>query len=114
MIATLRSLRLDPRKGAGVHSLKRPVGCSQCRNTGYSGRVGIYEILRVDDSLHNLIVERASSRDVRKKALQRGMRSLEESGWNLVKSGGTSLEEIFRVIEMESSVDDAEALPQDG
>ncbi len=114
MIATLRSLRLDPRKGAGVHSLKRPVGCSQCRNTGYSGRVGIYEILRVDDSLHNLIVERASSRDVRKKALQRGMRSLEESGWNLVKSGGTSLEDIFRVIEMESSVDDAEALPQDG
>lgn len=114
MVETLRSLRLNPIKGAGVTALKRPVGCSQCRNTGYSGRVGIYEILRVDDHLHDLIVERASSRDVRKKALEYGMRPLEESGWNLVKAGTTSLEEIFRVIEMDSSVEDAETLPIDG
>ena len=114
MVATLKGLRLDPIKGAGVTSLKRPVGCSQCRNTGYSGRVGIYEILRVDDNLHDLIVERESSRAIRKKALKHGMRPLEESGWNLVKEGTTSLEEIFRVIEMDSSVDDAETLPVDG
>jgi general secretion pathway protein E len=114
MIETLRSLRLNPIKGAGVTTLKRPKGCSQCRNTGYSGRVGIYEILRVDDHLHDLIVERASSRDVRKMALKHGMRPLEESGWNLVKEGVTSLEEIFRVIEMESSVEDVETLPVDG
>jgi len=111
---TLHNLRLDVTKGAGVTSLKRPAGCSQCRNTGYSGRVGIYEILRVDDSLHDLIVERASSREVRKKALLHGMRPLEESGWSLVKAGTTSLEEIFRVIEMESSMNDSETLPVDG
>lgn len=114
MTKTLRNLRLDPAKGIGVTSLKRPVGCSQCRNTGYSGRVGIYEILRVGDHLHDLIVEQASSRDVRKKALQHGMRPLEESGWNLVKSGATSLEEIFRVIEMDTSMDDSETIPVDG
>ena len=114
MLETMKALRLDPSKGAGVTSIKRPVGCSQCRNTGYSGRVGLYEILRVDDHLHDLIVERASSREVRKKALQHGMRPLEESGWNLVKQGVSSLEEIFRVIEMDSSVDDSETLPADG
>ena len=114
MVETLRGLRLEPIKGEGVTSLKRPTGCGQCRNTGYSGRVGIYEILRVDDHLHDLIVERASSRDVRKKALLHGMRPLEESGWNLVKEGVTSLEEIFRVIEIESSAEDAETLPVDG
>lgn len=111
---TLRSLRLDPLKGTGVTSIKKPVGCGQCRHTGYSGRVGIYEILRVDDHLHDLIVDRASSRDIRKKALLHGMRPLEESGWNLVKQGVTSLEEIFRVIEMNTSAEDAEILPADG
>lgn len=114
MTTTLRNLRLDPAKGIGVTSLKRPVGCSQCRNTGYSGRVGIYEILRVGDHLHDLIVEQASSREVRKKALQHGMRPLEESGWNLVKSGATSLEEIFRVIEMDTSMGASETIPLDG
>ncbi|MBH54447.1 MAG: secretion system protein E [Opitutaceae bacterium] len=114
MVETLQSLRLDPAKGAGVTTLKRPAGCSQCRNTGYSGRIGIYEILRVDDHLHDLIVERVSSRGVRKKALEHGMRPLEESGWILVKEGITSLEEVFRVIEMDSSAEDAEALPLDG
>lgn len=113
MLETLQSLRLDPSKGAGVTSLKRPAGCSQCRGTGYSGRVGIYEILRVDEHLHDLIVERASSRAVRKKALERGMRPLEESGWILVKEGITSLEEIFRVIEMDTSANNAETLPLD-
>ncbi len=114
MTTTLRHLRLDPAKGVGVTSLKRPVGCGQCRNTGYSGRVGIYEILRVGDHLHDLIVEQASSREVRKKALLHGMRPLEESGWNLVKSGATSLAEIFRVIEMDTSMDDSETIPMDG
>ena len=76
--------------------------------------MGIYEILRVDDHLHDLIVERESSRAIRRKALQHGMRPLEESGWNLVKEGITSLEEIFRVIEMDSSAQDAETLPADG
>ncbi|MDA9763853.1 GspE/PulE family protein [Opitutales bacterium] len=114
MLETMRALRLDPSKGRGVTTIQRPVGCSQCRNTGYSGRVGLYEILRVDDHLHELIVERASSREVRKKALQHGMRPLEESGWNLVKQGTSSLEEIYRVIEMDSSTDDVETLPADG
>ncbi|QXD23718.1 type II/IV secretion system protein [Opitutia bacterium ISCC 51] len=114
MLETMKALRLDPSKGRGVTTIQRPVGCSQCRNTGYSGRVGLYEILRVDDHLHDLIVERASSREVRKKALQYGMRPLEESGWNLVKQGVSSLEEIYRVIEMDSSTDDVETLPADG
>ena len=111
---TMQSLRLHPSKAHGVTSLLRPVGCSQCRDTGYSGRIGVYEILRVDDNLHNLIVDRASSREIRRKATRHGMKALEDSGWNLVKQGTTCLEEIFRVIELEGSSEKSESRTEDG
>ncbi len=114
LMEIMRSLRLDPSEAEGVRRLFRAKGCSQCRNTGYSGRIGVYEILRVDDNLHDLIVDRASSRDIRRKAMRNGMKALEDSGWNLVKKGTTSLEEIFRVIELEAPSEDSQSLIVDG
>lgn len=114
LMDTMRSLRLDPSKADGVTTLFRPQGCAQCRNTGYSGRIGVFEILRVDDVLHDLIVDRASSREIRRKASRHGMKALEDSAWNLVKKGTTSLEEIFRVIELEGSSENSKSRSLDG
>jgi type II secretory ATPase GspE/PulE/Tfp pilus assembly ATPase PilB-like protein len=73
-----------------------PVGCEACRGLGYRGRVGIFEILRVDDSIHELIVQKSSARDIRNEALKFGMTTLQQSGWDQLALGRTSLNEIMR------------------
>jgi len=100
---TLRGLRLDPALADTVSELKRPCGCRLCRNTGYQGRIGLFEILRVDDRLHDLIVAESSSREIRRKAVSQGMRTLEESGWRIVRDGVTSMDEVLRVIELDKT-----------
>lgn len=77
--------------------LYRPVGCNVCNHTGYRGRSGIYELLKIDDGLRHLIHERASEQDLRRLAMQHGMHNLREDGMRLVASGITSLEELLRV-----------------
>jgi type II secretory ATPase GspE/PulE/Tfp pilus assembly ATPase PilB-like protein len=67
---------------------------------GYRGRVGIFEILRVGEHLHDLIVRRESARAIRKVGLEHGMQTLGQSGWKQVRAGLTSLEEIVRVVSM--------------
>ena len=73
-----------------------PIGCEACRGLGYRGRVGIYEILRVDDSIHELIVQKRSARDIRHEALKFDMTTLQMSGWDQLSLGRTSLNEIMR------------------
>jgi general secretion pathway protein E len=77
--------------------LYRPVGCAACNHTGYRGRSGIYELLKVDDGLRHLIHDRASEQDLRQHAVKQGMHSLRQDGIRLVASGMTSLEELLRV-----------------
>lgn len=77
--------------------LWRPVGCRQCRDSGYSGRAGIYELLRTDDGVRELCVQRASSTAIRKHALSQGMMTLRQSGWLRVAEGTTSVDEVSRV-----------------
>ncbi len=72
------------------------VGCESCRGIGYRGRVGLFEILRVEESVHELIVRKSSARQIRAVAMQHGMTSLQESGWNQIKLGRTSLPEVMR------------------
>ncbi len=74
-----------------------PVGCDECRGTGYAGRTGIYEILVVSDSIRQMIVDRASSADIKANALAHGMRTLRLDGWRKVLGGVTTLEEVIRV-----------------
>jgi len=74
-----------------------PVGCEECRGTGYAGRTGIYEILLVSDAIRQMIVERRSAADIKIDALEHGMRTLRMDGWRKVLGGVTTLEEVLRV-----------------
>jgi type IV pilus assembly protein PilB len=75
-----------------------PVGCSNCENTGYKGRVGIYEILLFEESVTNVVREGGSPTEVRKAARANGMRSLQEDGLLKASLGMTSLDEVNRVV----------------
>ena len=75
----------------------RPVGCETCRGTGYKGRSGIYEIMKVEEKIQNLILEGAPGHQIEKEARVGGMRTLRESGLRKVKEGITSLEEVLQV-----------------
>ncbi len=94
---SLELLQLDPVDGEGVDHVHLPVGCEQCRGLGYRGRLGIFEILKVTERLHDLIVGRESTRAIRKRAMEDGLRSLQYSGWQKVVAGTTTLEEVLRV-----------------
>ena len=78
-------------------SFRRGEGCPKCRNTGFSGRTGIFEMLDVDDSIRNLVVGGGGGREVFAAARQRGMRTLRESGVLKLAMGVTTIDEVLRV-----------------
>ncbi len=75
----------------------RAVGCSECFETGYSGRQPIFEIMVLDDSLKNMILQTSDANQIRSAALENGMKTLYEDGMNKVLQGLTSIEEVLRV-----------------
>jgi general secretion pathway protein E/type IV pilus assembly protein PilB len=77
--------------------LYRPVGCRHCRETGYSGRTGVYELLRTDQTIRKLCVERADAGQIRDYAMKHGMVTLRQSGWQKVLEGMTSVDEVLRI-----------------
>ena len=89
----LLELQLRPADVAG-RIFYRGAGCEFCRGTGYSGRVGIFEIMLLDDELRNLINERSSTNVIREAARRRGMRTLRDSGLLAIFDGTTTIEEI--------------------
>ncbi len=78
--------------------LFRPVGCSHCGSTGYRGRLAIHEIMRVNEEIERLIVQKASTDEISKAAEANGLHSLREDGLHKVLLGQTTLEEIGRVV----------------
>jgi type II secretion system protein E len=72
-------------------------GCEECRFTGFKGRSAIYEILVMSEALRPLIIERASSGAIKQMAISQGMKTLRDDGWDKVKLGMTTVEEIARV-----------------
>jgi len=72
-------------------------GCSACGGTGYSGRVGIYEILEVDDEIRQAIMKQANGGDIKQIAIQKGMTTMTEDGLRKALEGLTTVEEILRV-----------------
>ena len=76
----------------------RPVGCRGCTNTGYHGRMGLYEVMLMSEKIERLTVERASSEDIRALALDEGMEGLREDGLRKAAGGITSIQEIARVV----------------
>jgi general secretion pathway protein E len=72
-------------------------GCEACAGTGYRGRSGIFELLPVTEGVKELILSRADSGAIREKAVGEGMRLLREDGWEKVRRGITTIEEVLRV-----------------
>jgi type IV pilus assembly protein PilB len=71
-------------------------GCSTCNNTGYKGRVGLYEVLELTDEIRQLILEGASAIELKQKAIEEGMISLRRSGLTKVRDGVSTLDEVVR------------------
>jgi type IV pilus assembly protein PilB len=71
-------------------------GCDYCNNTGYRGRMGIYEIMILDDSLREMIMKKASTAVLRRESIKRGMRTLRESGLMAIYDGVTTLDEVVK------------------
>jgi type II secretion system protein E len=86
-----------PRLEIPATGLFEPVGCRACRNIGYSGRMGIYELMVTTDDIRQLAHDRASSWKVKQAAVRQGMRTLRQDGWSKVLAGSTTVEEIMRV-----------------
>jgi general secretion pathway protein E len=74
----------------------RGAGCRNCQGTGYRGRQGVFEMMPISDEIRALILDRASSRVIRKQALVEGMSSLRDDGWRLIREGRTTAEEVLR------------------
>ncbi|OHB21882.1 MAG: hypothetical protein A2939_01270 [Parcubacteria group bacterium RIFCSPLOWO2_01_FULL_48_18] len=72
-------------------------GCDKCRGTGFHGRIGLFEVLELDEEIRNLVLERAPSSAIRAKAFQKGMQFLKDDGIIKAKKGLTTLEEVLRV-----------------
>ena len=80
-------------------------GCEECRQFGYQGRKGIYELLVVNESLRPLILGRAAATTIAARAVENGMRTLRSDGWKKVRDGETTIEEVLRVTQIEEHMD---------
>ncbi|MGO4534655.1 GspE/PulE family protein [Leifsonia sp. 2MCAF36] len=89
-------VRMDPEQA--IPTVFQPVGCSFCSNTGFRGRLALHEVMTVSEEIERLAVSRASSAEIERTARAQGMWSLREDGWEKVKLGFTSIEEILRVV----------------
>ena len=101
----LNTMRIDPSEAQHGHLAKSAVGCERCRNLGFRGRIGVFEILRVTEEIHEHIVKRDSARLIRQTAVSQDMRTLMQSGWSHIKNGTTTFEEVMRFAELESEED---------
>src|SRR5205814_8114975 len=94
--------KLRPEFGDEVPEvLYRGRGCRNCQGTGYRGRQGVFEMMPITDEVRALILERVSSRVIRKVAIEQGMHSLREDGWRLIGEGKTTPEEVLRLTKEE-------------
>jgi type II secretory ATPase GspE/PulE/Tfp pilus assembly ATPase PilB-like protein len=75
----------------------KPVGCEECRMTGFRGRKAIFEVLMIDDDIRDCLVSQPHSARIREIAVSKGMSVLRESGLKKVITGETSLEEVIEV-----------------
>ena len=76
-------------------TFKKGRGCGECNNTGYRGRIGIYELLIMSDKIRELVMEEIVARQIRDLAQQEGMKLLREDGWLKACKGITTIEEVI-------------------
>ena len=86
-------LRPDDVKG---RTFFRGRGCDNCNRSGYKGRLALFEIMQMDDTIRELIMEQGSTAVLRAEARRRGMRTLRESGLLAIYEGQTTIDEVVR------------------
>jgi type II secretion system protein E len=94
-----------PEDEIGTAKFWRGIGCEDCRQFGYQGRKGIYELLIVNESIRPFILNRAPATTIAQKAIEQGMRTLRTDGWTKVRNGETTIEEVLRVTQIEEHMD---------
>ena len=92
----LEDIGFSPEEAKKIKVYK-PKGCSSCHNTGYKGRTALFEVLEVSEEIKELILSKAQSKEIKKKAIEQGMLTLRQSGLYKIKKGITSIEEVLRV-----------------
>ena len=95
-LAVLRDLGLEENT-----KFFRGSGCPMCKNSGFLGRIGIFEVLVLDEQIRKMVEEKKSADEIRKRAIELGMKTLREDGLGKAKEGLTTIEEILRVTEIE-------------
>ncbi|PWU13857.1 MAG: secretion system protein E [Verrucomicrobia bacterium] len=94
-----------PEEEIATAKFYRGVGCEECRQLGYQGRMGIYELLILSETLRPLILNRSPASTIAARAVDAGMRTLRTDGWNKVKAGLSTIEEVLRVTQIEEHLD---------
>ncbi|MBW2731424.1 MAG: type II secretion system ATPase GspE [Deltaproteobacteria bacterium] len=104
---TPEEFRVGAEEDFGFHDERRPrppkgmvyhgEGCSTCLNTGYTGRIGIYELMMMDDAVRAMVLQRADTNAIKDEAVRVGMRTLRTDGAHKILSGLTTIEEVVRV-----------------
>lgn len=92
---TLIEIGFTPEEAKAVQIFE-PKGCDKCSNTGYKGRIGLFEVMELDDEIREMIMIGASTSELRQKAKEKGMMTLRQSGLEKIKQGITSIEEVLR------------------
>ena len=83
----------------GAEPIYEAAACEKCRNTGFRGRGGIFEVLHASETIESLVIQRSSSNAIKQEAVREGMRTLRDDGWEKVLNGVTTVEEVLRVTE---------------
>jgi type II secretory ATPase GspE/PulE/Tfp pilus assembly ATPase PilB-like protein len=94
--ATLREVGIDP-DGSERHQLRRGAGCEACGHTGYRRRLGVFELLPIDDQVRQMIVERTPATLIKQYGVRQGMRTLMMDGREKALAGVTTVDEVMRV-----------------
>ena len=101
-LTALEMTELEIKPGSEAHTVYRAKGCESCFQTGYLGRIAIYELLLMDDDIRQLIMKNADAMTVRATAMRKGMRTLRQDGARKVLEGKTTVEEVVRVTQRET------------
>ncbi|MGB5685028.1 MAG: GspE/PulE family protein [Candidatus Electrothrix sp.] len=86
-----------PISGQGQIELKRGKGCKECRKTGYSGRMGVFEVFPLSDKIKKMVADKVTDAELRQVAIREGMTTLNEDAWQKVRNGLTTVEEALRI-----------------
>ncbi|MDA8824073.1 GspE/PulE family protein [Opitutales bacterium] len=106
IIASLALLDAEESEIKYKDKILEAFGCPDCQNLGYRGRVGIFELMRMSEPIHSLVIKSASAPDIREVALREGMSTLQSSGWSQIKRGLTTVDEVIRYSDSAVAVDE--------